>query len=176
MIRIKSQDAVHQYDESGTAITTWCEKRCNWIVNKEFEDADIDWYGEDSDYPAGVTAAQHEENNPEWRTYPNISMKYTCNNVRSYSKATNMIPEIMEKRYGSTVYPVNWTRSWGYYPRVEISSINEAILRFWSYCDWGKNADSVSITYDDETMELKRDGVMLFELANLLPLINTTAK
>ena len=47
MIRIICQDGIHQYDNKGNAITTWDNKKCSWIVNPEYENEKIDWWGKE---------------------------------------------------------------------------------------------------------------------------------
>jgi hypothetical protein len=54
MIKIKYQDDIHQYDEDDRPITTWDNKKGFWIINSEYENEDIDWWGEDNDFPKGV--------------------------------------------------------------------------------------------------------------------------
>lgn len=59
MIQIKYQDAFHQYDSEYNPITTWDNEKCEWIVNAEYEDVyynnEIDWSGNNNNFPRGIT-------------------------------------------------------------------------------------------------------------------------
>jgi methionyl-tRNA formyltransferase len=59
MIHISSQDYCGQYDSLGRQITEWDYDLGFWFVLPEFIDdyksGNIDWYGNDSDFPAGCS-------------------------------------------------------------------------------------------------------------------------
>jgi hypothetical protein len=76
MIKIVRQDGEHQYDELNRTITTWDHKKCAWIVNPEFDNDEIDWYGEDSDFPAGCTLKEYLLQYPNWDKMPNIKVTW----------------------------------------------------------------------------------------------------
>lgn len=138
MIRITDQDNIHQYDEYGNPITTWDDKKCAWIVNPEYEDEDIDWWGEDNDFPQGVTLKEYEEQHPNWASMPDIEVTWTWSE-ENYKK---QFPDW--HRFPLPSFPTSCTRSWGY---IDMSE-EEAIERLGHYCNFNKHADNVEITYN----------------------------
>ena len=151
MIRITSTDARHQYDAGGNAITTWCPRRCNWMVNKEYEKESIDWYGEDSDFPGGYTEAEYDESFPNWRNNPHIVCRWSYNTISSLVKAygdlnywrkyfNNWSKDILDE-------PYNVVRSWEYLDYTEDEAIN-------SFKD-DRFSDGLEITYNGKVIYKK---------------------
>lgn len=124
MIHIASQDSMHQYDENGNAITTWNDKCCNWIVNEEYEKAfnndEIDWWGNDNDFPRGCTMEYQIKNFGDPDKLPDITLIMEWETESDYRK---MGPGFDYSKYN---YPVTVTRNWGYINCTE----EEAIERF----------------------------------------------
>jgi len=149
MIRIKSQDGIHQYDSGGRAITTWDSKKCAWIVNPEFENEDIDWWGDDNDFPGGYTLSEFIENNPDWDKKPDISVTWTWNTKESYKRFGGHPSSFGAESdyYDKLTYPFSVTREWGYLDYDE----NEA-LKLASYCDFDKKSDSVKVVYNGKVL------------------------
>ena len=85
MIYITSQDAYHQYDDNGNAITTWDTKKCAWIVEKEYENEKINWWGRDNDFPAGYTLSEYIQAFPNWNERPDITVKWISLIIISHS-------------------------------------------------------------------------------------------
>lgn len=145
MVKINRQDACHQYDEEGRAITTWDEKKCSWIVEPEFEDEEIDWYGKDSDFPAGCTLKEYISIHPNWDKTPDIKVEWTWNTKETCINALGSYHEF-KKWYDNNVYPFTHSKCWGY--------INEpketATERFGKYCDYHKHADNIRVLYNEE--------------------------
>lgn len=140
MIKITQQSATNQYDDDGRAITTWDAKKGAWIVNPEFENEEINWWGYDNDFPAGQTLAEFEAANPNWAILPDIIVTWTWG-VVGYVQAFKEKPTI-EK----TVY--TGQRSWGNLDYTK----EEAIERLGKYCDFNKYADNTQVEYNGETI------------------------
>lgn len=138
MIRIISQDGCHQYDEDYNEITTWDDKKCAWIVNPEYENEEIDWWGEDNDFPAGYTLAEYERNYPDWNSRPDIDVIWTWDED-GYKKA---FPDW--RRHPIPSFPETYCRSWGY---LDISE-EEAINRLGRHCRFNQYAISTKVTYN----------------------------
>jgi hypothetical protein len=149
MIRIASQGGTNQYDESGRAITTWDAKKCSWIVNEEFENEEIDWWGEDNDFARGCTLSEFIENNPNWDKNPDIVVTWMWNTKESYQRFGGSPASFGGERdyYDKLTYPFSVTRSWGYLDYSEDEAIKLA-----SYCDFDKLSDSVKVVYNGETL------------------------
>lgn len=155
MIHIKSQDARHQYDKDGNAITTWCDKRANWMVNKEYENSEINWWGKDNDFPGGCTEEDYEELYPNWNKLPNIIVEWTWTK-EGYFKAFREYLKIPDPKYAhirhmltpgeinkhtymnapDSYYPKTETRSWGYLDYTK----EKAIESLGSYCKFNEYA------------------------------------
>lgn len=132
MIRITWQGGFHQYDKYGNEITTWDEKKCAWIVNPEYENEDIDWWGEDNDFPAGCTLAEYEKDHPNWRDIPDIEVRWTWDE-EGWKK---QFPDW--RKYSIPFFPNTCYRSWGY---IEYSE-QEAIERLGRYCNFNQFANT----------------------------------
>lgn len=150
MIQIKSQDGSHQYDENGRAITTWDAKKCTWLVNKEFENQEIDWWGHDNDFPRGETLDHFLENNPNWDKKPDIVVTWYWNTKEQYEKMGGHPSSFGQSYdyYEKLSYPQTCTRDWGYIdcPKEEV------VKRFANYADFHKHADRVVVKYNGETL------------------------
>lgn len=149
-IKITSQDGLHQYDEGGNAITTWDAKKCAWIVNQEFEEAEIDWWGEDNDFPGGYTLKEYLESNPNWDKNPDISVtwfwntKETCIEVFGRPHTFGEAWDYWDKKQ----YPYQASRSWGYLDYTP----TEAIQQLGRYCSFNRRADRVVVTYNGKVI------------------------
>lgn len=97
MIRIKSQSGTNQYDEDGTPITEWHDKKCAWIVLPEFEKEEIDWWGEDSDFPGGYTLTEYIQQHPNWDKIPNINIVWSWNSKEICQKTFGIPSSFGEK-------------------------------------------------------------------------------
>lgn len=148
MIKIKSQDAVHQYDSEGNAITTWDAKKCNWIVNTQYENEDIDWYGEDSDFAAGTTLKSFIESNPNWDKNPDITVTWIWDTKEIYEKAFGHPSSFggAYNYYDTLSYPQSCVRSWGYLDYNE----KEAIEQLGKYCGFHLKASKTIVRYNNK--------------------------
>ena len=149
-IRITSQDGVHQYDGDGNAITTWNKKKCNWIVNKEFENSQIDWCGEDNDFPGGYTESEYERNYPNWRRVPDIKVAWYWNTKESYKNAFGHPSTFGQSAYyyDKLSYPIVCVREWG-----DIDEPKETVIgRFKDYAGFYQKCDRVIVYYNDEVL------------------------
>lgn len=147
MIRkIAYQDSRHQYDEYNNSITTWDSKKCAWIVNKEFEREEIDWWGKDNDFPTGLTLEEFEKNNPDWAKLPDIVVTWTWNTKEAYRNAFGSPFSFGESfdYYDKQEYPQKHTKQWGY---IECSE-EDAVERFAGFADHNKHADDVTVMYN----------------------------
>ena len=140
MIRIICQDGIHQYDNKGNAITTWDNKKCSWIVNPEYENEKIDWWGKDNDSPRGYTLEEFERNNPSWDKMPNIEVIWTWD-PEGYKKAFDDDPP---KNNNS----ISCNRYWGYLGYSE----DEAIERLGRYYDFHKYAMNTRVIYNEKVI------------------------
>lgn len=147
MIRIVSQDGEHQYDTYGNAITTWDSKKCSWIVEPEYENDKIDWWGDDNDFPAGYTLAEYEEMFPNWREMPDIEVTWTWDE-EGYKK---QFPDW--RKYHIPSFPNTCYRSWGH---IEFSE-QEAIERLGKYCNFNKFSNTKVIYNGKEIFNGKLD-------------------
>lgn len=148
MIRIVSQSAIHQYDENGRAITTWDSKKCSWIVNEEFENEDIDWWGEDNDFPAGTTLKEFLRNNPNWDKIPDISVTWTWETKEDMMKCLGRPTSIQEiEWYAKEKFPNSTTRSWGYIDAPK----ETAVESFGKYCGFNKFSNT-KVSYNGEVI------------------------
>lgn len=150
MIKIESQSALHQYDSEGNAITTWHEKKCEWIVNEEYENEEIDWYGKDSDFPRGCTLAQFEESNPNWDKLPNIHVTWYWDTKEDAIRAFGRPHTFGQPgTYWDTMsYPYTASRQWGYIDESEETTVE----RFGKYCDFHKHANRTVVTYNEKIL------------------------
>ena len=143
MIKIVAQDAEHQYDELGRAITEWNEKYCGWVILEEFEHETIDWQDNEngiSEFPRGGTKAYFEEICPGAENYPDIDVVWTWD----HDGYKNMFHEDFNNG-GDTIACV---RSWGYLNYDE----ETAIKLLGHYCDFNKYALTTKITYNGKTI------------------------
>lgn len=169
MIYITSQSATTQYDVGGNAITHWDNKRCAWIINKPYENEEIDWWGKDNDFPAGCTKAQYEVNNPGWSNKPNITITWSWEK-EAYIKAFGGPWKMFDPRWDSVKhlltgadlrhcytavpdsrYPYRDSRSWGHLDYTQ----EEAIDMAKRYCDLYENATDVSVFYNNKLIHTK---------------------
>ena len=153
MIRIKSQDAIHQYDEEGRAITTWDSKKCSWIVNPEYENEQIDWWGDDNDFPAGETNAEFTKRNPKWDNNAVISVTWFWNTkekcIRTFGQPSSFLPKgdpHIRDYWDIQTYPYTSTKQWEYLAYTE----EEAIEHLGKYCGFNKTADKTIVRYNDK--------------------------
>jgi hypothetical protein len=164
MIHIKSQDGSHQYDDKGNSITTWDAKKCTWIVNKEYENENIDWYGEDSDFPAGMTLKQYKENHPYWDKLPDITVIWSWKNREAYYNQFQEYPQKQTEMYQKLghlfqacdmrhayeedknfKFPYIVSRSWGYLDYTK----EQAMEYLACYCDFNKFS-TTKVIYNGE--------------------------
>lgn len=145
MIKIRSQDRCHQYDESDNIITTWDKKKCSWIINPEYENSEIDWWGEDNDFPQGIALADFIKDNPNWNKLPDIIVIWTWNTKEGMMKA---LKDNDSSWYNKQRFPYSESRSWGYLEYTK----EEAIEQLGKYCDFYKHADNTKIIYNQETI------------------------
>jgi len=143
MIQIKRQDAYHQYDEEGRAITTWDAKKCVWIVNEEFENDQIDWWGNDNDFPGGYRLKDFIEANPDWEKIPDITATWYWADKDDLTLAFHDRTWALDQKY-----PYSHSKSWGY---IECTK-EAAVDRFATHCDWNRHASRVVITYNGEVL------------------------
>ena len=155
MIRITSQGAEHQYDEDGRAITTWDHKKCNWIVNEEFENEEIDWYGKDSDFPAGCTMKEFLASNPDWDKNPDVTVTWYWDTKQSAIAAFGSPHTFLPLGHPNSSnywdvqkYPYTAVKQWGYLSYDK----DEALERLGKYCDFHKHADRTVVKYNEETL------------------------
>jgi hypothetical protein len=149
-IRITSQDAFHQYDGNGRAITTWDAKKCAWIVEPKFEGENIDWYGKDSDFPAGCTLKGFEANNPDWDKKPDISVSWYWNDKATCLRAFGS-PHTFGADFDywdKQIYPYQHHKNWGYLDYKE-EEVVEALGKF---ADHHRNASRVVVTYNGKVL------------------------
>jgi len=136
MIRITSQSATNQYDENGKEITTWDDKKCAWIVNKEFEREEIDWWGNNNDFPAGQTLAQFVANNPDWDKMPDIQVIWIWTKEEYWKAFKSNIDTAV----------ISAKRTWGYLDYTE----EQAIQELGRYADFHKFAGTVQVQYNNK--------------------------
>jgi len=149
-IRIKSQDGSHQYDGEGRAITTWDHKKCAWIVNEEFENEKIDWWGNDNDFPGGCTLEQFEANTPDWDKKPDISVSWYWND-----KATCLRAFGSPHTFGADFdywekqrYPYQHHKNWGYLDYKE----DEVVEALGKFADHHRHASRVIVKYNGKVL------------------------
>lgn len=149
MIRIMSQSATHQFDEDSRAITTWDGKKCSWIVNEEFENDHIDWWGDDNDFPRGCTLAEFLVQHPDWDKNPDIVATWTWNTKESYRKFGGHPSSFgaASDYYDKLTYPFLVSREWGY-----LDYDKEEAIHLASYCDFDKKSDHVKLVYNGEVL------------------------
>lgn len=135
-ITIKTQDSEHQYDKYRNPITTWDPKYCEWVINEEYENCNIDWIMDSKGstmFPVGVTRKSLEGKN-----YPDIFV------------AWYFTPEEYEKFFNTKYDPSKsdlvLTKYWGY---LEYSK-EQAIKYLGHYCDFNKGAYKTIIRYNNE--------------------------
>lgn len=79
MIKISYTTARGQYDKEGNEICYWDKKRCSWIVHKayltEYENNQIDWWGNDNDFPMGTTKQRYDSMFKGNNNYPDIYLR-----------------------------------------------------------------------------------------------------
>ena len=150
MIQIVLQDSTHQYDSEGNAITTWDAKKCCWIVNAEFENEQINWYGKDSDFPAGCTLAEYINNNPGWDKFPDIDVTWYWNDKATCIRAFGLPHTFGQSSdyWDKQQYPYTAHRNWGYIDEPE----NTTIERFGKHCNFHKYADRTVVNYNGKVL------------------------
>jgi hypothetical protein len=157
MITIVRQDALHQYDADGRAITTWNDKYCSWIINPEFESSQISWQDDVngiSEFPRGCTKAEYLKDNPDADSRPDIEVTWFYKNREDYLKSIGYESEGEWKRFLEKTGHSDPTlgrednltaeRSWRYLSY----SPEEAIERLGRYTDFNKLAYKVKIVYN----------------------------
>ena len=157
--RISNQDGTHQYDYDGNVITTWDERRCCWIVNPEFEKDEIDWYGDDSDFPSGCTIEEFKRNNPDFDNNPEVVVIWYWNDKETCIKAFGEPHTFQHK---SAYNPRYWEEM--KYPFVHTKTItwmdipeSEAVETLGKYADFNKFASRVVVKYNGKILH---DGVL----------------
>lgn len=143
IIRIVSQDGIHQYDANGNAITTWNEKYCGWVINSEYENDTIDWQDDAngiSEFPRGAIEAYFKELYPNADNYPDIVVTWYWDED-GYIKAFKEKPTRADSS-------LQCTRNWGFLNY----SKDKAIKNLGHYCDFNKYAKRTKITYNGETI------------------------
>lgn len=150
MIQIKCQSGTNQYDEEGNAITYWDDKKCAWIVLPEYEQESINWYGKNSDFPAGCTLKEYEKTHPNWKSIPNIAVTWFWNTKETAQKTFGQPHTFGESfdYWDRQQYPYTCHRDWGY---IECTKEN-AVKEFATYCGFQNYADRVIVTYNGETI------------------------
>lgn len=155
MIKIKSQSGTNQFDKNGNAITTWDGKKCAWIVNEEYEHEEIDWYGKDSDFPAGYTLSEYEVQFPTWDKNPDISVTWYWNDKETCIKAFGQPHTFLGLNHPNIfnywdiqIYPYSVNKSWGYLDYKK----EEVVEQLGKYCDFHKFADRTVVSYNGEIL------------------------
>lgn len=137
-IVITSQDSEHQYDKLGRAITTWNEKCCSWVIEKEFEDDEINWQKDEigiTEFPRGI---RQRDIDPEVYNYPDIEVTWTWDEDGFMKKFGERMKSGEE----------SYTRTWGYLKLEK----DEAINRLGHYCDFNKEAIKTEVKYNGEVI------------------------
>lgn len=139
MINIAYQTATGQYDSNGRQITHWDEKRCSWIVNKPFiqdyKNNQINWWGNDNDFPVGTTKEIHDKHNPGCSNYPDISL-YCVFDQEGFKKG------FPREDYNKYPNGYSYSKSWGH-----LNYFFEDALRLKNYLPCNKYADKIVITW-----------------------------
>ncbi len=151
-IKIVSQCSSHQYDALGNIVTNWDNKKCAWIVVKNFENKEIDWWGNENDFPAGYTLADYEKQYPNWDKLPDIKVTWAWNTKETCIKAFGS-PHSFGKPsnyWDLQRYPYTHEQSWGYLDYTKEQAID---LR--SYANFDVYADGVTIEYNGEIIYKK---------------------
>ena len=142
-IFIKYQDAQGQYDEDYNQITEWNDKYCSWVVLPEYEEAynngEIDWWGDDNDFPSGETMAELQAQYPDADTWPVIGVTW-------FWDEEGYIREFHEKP--NTNIPMTYYNSWEYLNYTK----DEAIEKLGRYCKFNETAYRVIVKYNTETI------------------------
>lgn len=154
-INITRQSANHQYDEDGRAITTWDDKKCEWIIEPEFENCHINWYGKDNDFPRGISLREYETLYPDHKSNPEIDITWRYDNIEG------LVSTFGDRRYWEEnvkTYPYFVHKNWDYYSKKQYPSLNSIIKNpiFYKYCDFHKGADSIEVKYNDEVRILTK--------------------
>ena len=139
-IRIEHQDGTHQYDKDYNPITTWNPKYCEWIINKEYENDEIDWQEDENgitEFPRGVTMAYAKESQPNADNYPVIQATWIWDEA-GYMKQFGQMPE------GNLAY----SKTWEYLDYSE----DVAIESLGRYCGFNKHASRTVIKYNDKVI------------------------
>lgn len=139
--RIVSQDAFNQYDEDGNAITTWNNKYCGWVINREYESDTIDWQDNEngiSEFPRGATEAYYKELYPNADKFPVIKVTWHWDE-EGYIKAFKTQPTGDWRSY---------TNSWEYLDYSE----DRAIKLLGHYCNFNKYAFKTEVVYNGKTI------------------------
>lgn len=140
--KIERQDAVHQYDADGNAITTWDDKLCAWIINPEYENDVIDWCADSNgitEFPIGCTRSAYLADFPDAENYPDISVTWYWDKsgfMREFHKEPSSEDEL------------SCTRSWGYLDYTE----QQAIDIVGHYCDFNMYAYRTVVQYNGKVI------------------------
>ena len=142
-IFITYQDGQGQYDQNYNQITEWNSKYCSWVVLPEYEEAynngEIDWWGEDNDFPAGETMKELQEQYPDADSWPYIHVQWFWT-TEGYIKTFHERPKYEHQlRYGNCWEYLNYTKE-------------EAIEKTGRYCDFHKNAYRTVVEYNGEVI------------------------
>jgi hypothetical protein len=140
-IFIDYQTGTGQYDTEGRQITEWSDKYCAWIVLPEYEEAynngEIDWWGEDNDFPAGETLTELKKEYPNADEWPTIIVTWYWE-PEGYLKQFKVNPSSKEV--------LTYSNSWGYLNYTK----EQAIKLCGTYCRFNKYATRVNIKYNNE--------------------------
>ena len=139
-IRIEYQDGTHQYDADYNPITTWNSKYCEWIINEEYENDEIDWQKDANgitEFPRGVTMAYAKESQPNADNYPVIQVTWIWDE-EGYVKQFGQMPE------GNLAY----SKTWEYLDYSEEKAIGQLV----KYCDFNKYAICIIVKYNNKVI------------------------
>ena len=131
-IRIEYQDGFHQYDEDFNPITTWNPKYCEWIINEEYENDEIDWQKDENgitEFPRGVTMAYAKESQPNADNYPVIDVFWIWDK---------------ETPQGNLAY----NKHWDYLDYSKEKAVEQLV----KYCDFNKYAVRTVVKYNNEVI------------------------
>lgn len=93
-----------------------------------------------------MTLKEFEERNPGWKNIPDIEVRWTWENEKSYLKS---FPKALyTPPYKLPIFPEIYSRNWGYIDCPE----EEAIERFGKYCDFYLHADKTEVIYNGKIL------------------------
>lgn len=137
-IVISYMDGEHQYDIEGNAITTWNSKYCNWVINKDYENSEIDWVEDENgitEFPRGFTEKSLRELYPNAENFPEITVTWFWKR-EGFEK---FFKEKLDEEES------NYTEEWSYLDYNE----GEA-LELGKYCNFNEEAYRTVIKYNNK--------------------------